>query len=215
MVRYSATVVAAIMMMAPPLQQRLTDAEVEAAIRAGRDNEVKDFVRTCVAAPPLWSTFWGSVRYPGLHTVTTSTNAGRIAFLAAEARRLQKPFTSADVPDELRTPGVYVYVQPHQPKLVQSGLGMPRFESAPLIAGLVLQSKVAESTVLRPSSEVLEPIEWVDESGRVTPGNRATAVFDWHAVKNLPAGDVDIVITTRDGERRCVLASADRSRLLK
>lgn len=46
-------------------------------------------------------------------------------------------------------------------------------------------------------------------------GNQAVAVFHLNQVKELPPGDVDIVLVTEAGERRCKIGTKDRAKLIK
>src|SRR6476659_2158589 len=70
--------------------QNITDAEIAAAIRAGQAKKFGDLLSTCFATPSFGDLFKeaepaGGVKADGNYDVTVSTNAGRIAFLAADA----------------------------------------------------------------------------------------------------------------------------------
>jgi hypothetical protein len=57
----------------------------------------------------------------------------------------------------------------------------------------------------------------VGPDGRAKPpvikNSRARATFSAEAIKALPAGDLDVVIVTADGERRCSVQARQRVRL--
>ena len=46
-------------------------------------------------------------------------------------------------------------------------------------------------------------------------GNSAIATFSADDVKELPAGDFDVVIVTQAGERRCKVSAKDRTKILE
>jgi hypothetical protein len=48
---------------------------------------------------------------------------------------------------------------------------------------------------------------------RVFENSRAKATFSLESIKALAAGDLDVVIITKDGERRCSIPARDRARL--
>lgn len=147
----------------------------------------------------------GSGGHPELEHfhVSVSKTAGEIARLFADARRLYKTPTPADVPNELKTDAVYVFVDPHQPTS-----GSP---PAP-IEHIVLKSKDSGGTV-QPVSLKITPVEWAVAVGGSKPPTRATARFEIGPVRELPAGDFDVVVITTGGERRCKVGARDRQRL--
>lgn len=135
--------------------------------------------------------------------VSVSKTAGEIARVFADARRLYKTPTPADVPNELKTDAVYVFVDPHQPS------------SGPLpapIEHIVLKSKDSGLAV-QPVAFKAIPVEWGIAAGGSKPPNRATARFETGPVRELPAGDFDVVVITSSGERRCKVGARDRQRL--
>lgn len=136
--------------------------------------------------------------------VTVSKTAGEIGRLFADARRLYKPTPREAVPRELQTDAVYVVADPHQPS---PGSTLP----AP-IEHIVLKSKNSGAAV-QPAAFKPTPVEWATASGGVTPPNRASARFELGPVRELPAGDFDVVLITTAGERRCKVGAKDRQRL--
>jgi len=170
-------------------------------------------VSTCFATPSFGDLIKspepvGGVRMDGNFDVTVSTNVGRIAFLAADAKRLYKPFTAADVPDALRKPGVFVIAEPKPPTQVGSYMSV-----ASPVDKIVLKSKVNPDAVLQPAAFEAEPVEWSNIVGGKWKGTRGLATFGLREVRELPAGDFDVVIITQAGERRCKVGTKDRAKV--
>jgi hypothetical protein len=135
--------------------------------------------------------------------VIVSKTAGQVAIFFAEAKRLYRTVSPDDVPEPLRTDAVFVNADPHQPS---SG-------SAPgAIEHIVLISKKSGFAV-QPLEFKAEPVEWGSAAGGKMPPNRATARFELSQVRELPAGEFDVVLVTEGGERRCKVGAKDRERL--
>jgi len=99
-------------------------------------------------------------------------------------------------------------VEPNGPSRSSNTISVP----AP-IEHVVLKSKAKGETVVQPMKVETEPVEWSNLLGGKVEGNRAVAMFDWSAVRELPAGEFDIVVITPLGERRCKVGTKDRARL--
>jgi hypothetical protein len=67
--------------------------------------------------------------------------------------------------------------------------------------------------VLQPSNVTTEQVEWANLLGGKVISNKAYATFPLEAAKGLPPGEVDIVVVTEAGERRCKIGNKDRDRL--
>lgn len=173
------------------------------SVDRGRESEL--FSRCNATALAVDRFFLGAGGHPELEHfhVSVSKTAGEIARLFADARRLYKTITPADVPDQLQTDAVYVFADPHQPTS-----GSP---PAP-IEHIVLKSKDSGGAV-QPAAFKATPVEWGTAAGGSKPPNRATARFDIGPVRELPAGDFDVVLITTSGERRCKVGARDRQRL--
>lgn len=212
-------------------QQRLSDADVERALQAGVNQKHRDLISTCGATPYVAENMEGlgggansvgsmiGVTGPpgnlysrGTYSVTVSTHVGRIALLAAAANRLQKTLTLADVGDDLRGPAVFVRVEPDKPRPRQD---YRDYDVAAVIDALALESKSDPTKVLRSMSFTTEKVEWGRLAGQDVTGNRATATFDYTAVRSLPPGDFDVVVITSPGERRCRIGRGDRERVFR
>ena len=218
-------------------QQRLSDADVERALQAGVNKQYNDLISTCGATPYVAENlseglrgggnsvgsggnslgnvnavtgFPGHLYDTGTFSVTVSTHVGRIAFLAANATRLQKTFTLADVGNDLRGPAIFVHVEPDKPRMDDRD-----YHVAAVIDAVVLESKSDRSKVLRPVSLTSEQVEWGRLLGRTVTGNRAIATFAYNAVRSLPPADFDVVVITSPGERRCKVGRGDRERLFR
>lgn len=151
--------------------------------------------------------------------------AGRIA-LAAEAKRSKTAFGVANLSDDLRNSSVHIFVDPEKPPSRDWGGGIPL--PAP-IDRLVLRSKADPASVVEPQTIITEDVTWDDRTGIMyTVGadgrpekrpltvkrSRATATFATGSIATLRAGDLEIVLTTAAGERRCSIPAKDRLRLL-
>jgi hypothetical protein len=193
--------------------QTISNAEVEAAIRAGQSKKFDHLISDCLAnagsGERVAGGLGGGIQSNASFRVTVSANAGRIAFMAADATRLNKPFSVADVPESMRTPAIFVFADPQKPS--QSG----NFVSvASPVDRIVLKSKPNSAAVAQPQHFETEPIEWPNPLGGTVAGTRGLARFDLNAVKALPKGDFDVVVITQAGERRCKVGAKDRAKLL-
>ena len=220
---------------APIWAQQLDEVAVEKAIKAGQDNKFGPLISECKAGPGAGERFSASadvsfgvmrVHPIGRYRVVMSTNVGRIAFLAAEAKRLKEPFGVRDVSGHLRNAAVHVFVDPDKPPTRDWGGGIPL--PAP-IDRVVIRSKSDPASVVEPETVNTEDVTWDDRTGIVfgvgadgrlekrplmVERSRATATFAIGPVTTLRAGDLEIVVITKAGERRCAVSARDRLRLL-
>jgi hypothetical protein len=192
--------------------QSIDDAAIEKAIKAGQDKKLAQLVSDCVATAGfgegLGAALAGGIQPDGAFSVVVSANLGRIAFMASEAKRLYKPLSIADIPEELRTPAVFVFVDPHKPSRSQN-----TYSVASPVERVVLKAKTKPDAVVQPEKFETEPVEWSNLLGGKVEANRALALFPMEAARNLPQGDVDVVVITQAGERRCKVGTKDRDRL--
>ena len=192
--------------------QTLTDAQILDAIKAGEAKKIDPLISDCVATAGfgegLAGGLAGGVQRTGSYGVTVSGSAGRVAMMAQEAKRLYKKFGASDVTDDMREPAFVVSVLPHKPS---SGQGEVRV--AAVIDHIVLKSKVNPNATVQPEKVEKEPVEWSNLVGGKVEGNSAFALFDLNAVRELPAGDFDVVVITAQGERRCKIGAKDRQKL--
>lgn len=190
----------------------LSDDAVAAAIRAGEARKFKQLISDCTATvgfgAALSAGIAGGIQPTGSFTVIVSRNEGRIAFMAAQGKRLYQPLTIDAVTPEMREPAVFVTVEPQDP----SRSGNVYHVAAP-IERVVLKSKVDESVVAQPLAFDTEPVEWRNLLGGSVSANRAVARFSVDDVREMPAGEFDVVVITTAGERRCKVGRGDRRRL--
>jgi hypothetical protein len=211
--------------------QGLDDAALEQAIKAGLDNKFGQWSAQCKAGVSLsdkrkeraasWTR--DSVHFTGAYQVTVLTSSGRVAFLAAEAKRQRTSFTVSDVPDQLRTDALYVVVDPIKP----GGDWGSGVEVPSPIKGIILRSKSVPASQVEPMSLEVGDVQWTE--GRTImmksrPGggfdknlfeqSRATATMPVESARALPAGDLEIVVVTSGADRRCDSTTKERLRLL-
>jgi hypothetical protein len=195
--------------------QTLDDAAVSAALQAGVSKKYSGLTSSCSAGvgfgAGLGASMAGGIQPVGSFMVMTSTAPGRIAFLASDAKRLYKSFTLADVTPEMRDAStVFVMIEPEKPARRQDTYEVP----SP-IEHVVLKSKTDGSRVAQPKDVQLSPREWSNLMGGKIEGNAAVATFALADVRELPAGDIDVVVITQAGERRCKINAKDRARVLE
>lgn len=205
----------AVALGAPSLAaQSLSPQEIADAIRAGETKKYSQLISDCVATAGFGATMGasmaGGIQPTGGFKVTAATSAGRIAFLAAEGKRLYKPLTVEQVGADLLQDGLYVWAEPNGPSRNGGTLSV----AAPIEA-LVLKSKDSPDAVTQPDSFETEPVEWKNLMGGVVAGSRALAIFPSAAIASMPPGDIDFVVVTTAGERRCKIGKDDRAKLLK
>lgn len=193
--------------------QMLTDTEVEAAIKAGTNRKLSGWAAECDANSGRGERFnnglvGGSQARLGGYDVTVSGSAGRIAVMAAEAKRLYKPFAVADVPADVRANTLaYVAVNPKKPNYDQTEW------AAALIDRVVLRAQSKNDAVVQPADFTAEPIEWTTRPGGKIPGNRASASFPVDLVRELPPGGIEVIVITPNGERRCNVGADERRKI--
>lgn len=88
----------------------LTDTQVDAAIRAGQSRKFDHLISECVAMPGfkegMAAGMAGGIQPIGAFDVIVSGAEGRVAFLAADAKRLYKPFSVETLDAKSRDTGV-------------------------------------------------------------------------------------------------------------
>ena len=237
MVRNTVAVLAALCVLAVPLlAQDLDEAAVARAVKAGIDDKFDSWIAECRAEASRSErrAASGLIRPTGSFDVVLATNQGAIAFLAHQAREGGKTPSVSDVPAWTLTPAAYVFVEGRKPPRdwgAPSSGAIPRVEVPSSIEAIVLNS-VATPSSAAPKPEGFETADvsfsessWlvsqlptqVGPDGRPRPmvfeRSRARATFSSASVSALPAGDVELVIVTKAGERRCTIRARDRVRL--
>lgn len=209
MFRHALPLVLTVTMALPVMaQQPLSNEEIALAIKAGEDRRYDHMLSSCNAGPGFSEGLFATGVTPGgYYSVFVSGAAGHIARLAADAKRLYKPFTLASVGPEMTEPVVYLSAVPHSPE--RSG---NKILVASPIESVVLKQKDG-AMAIQPRSLQLEPVEWKNLMGATFNGTAASATFALEEFKAIPAGDIDIVLVTAAGERRCKIGKNDRGML--
>jgi hypothetical protein len=194
----------------------LSDAQVLAAIDVGNRGHSGRLTTTCSAQPErgeaMTASRAGGIQRDGTYTVTVATAGGEIAYRAEAARRLSRPFTLDEVTDDMRAEGVAVLVEPDPPAMSKTG-ATTKTSVAGLIQYVQIKSKAQVAAVVQPERVDAQPVEW-STLGEVVRSNRAAARFSLAQLQQLGAGDVEIVVATHDGERRCTVSRKDLRKLL-
>jgi hypothetical protein len=164
--------------------QTMTDTDIDAAIKAGL-TKYDHLVSRCTAtvgfgASGIGAAMMGGIQPTGGFDVTVSTNAGRVAYLAADAKRLYKPFSAADVPESLKQPAIFVFADPMKPSHTSNMVAV----AAP-VDRIVLKSKAQPNIVVQPETFETEPVEWSNLLGGKVQSTRGLALFAHAAVKEL------------------------------
>lgn len=196
-------------------QDALTDAQVIEAMAAGATNKLNGLVSSCGATAGfgegMAASMAGGVQPTGSYTVYLSSARGHLALKAKNAKRLYQPFGLADVTSEMREPRIYLTAVPDDPSRTAKVIHI----ASPLDA-IVLKLKDSKPPVaIQPETFETTPVEWKNLLGATLAGTSAVATFSIGQFKELAAGDVDVVLITKAGERRCKIGDKDRAALLK
>jgi hypothetical protein len=181
------------------------------AMLAGTNKKQGALVSTCVASSGFWDDFGATGVTPtGSYLVTIAGARGHIAYLAMNAKRLYQPFTLDAVTPTMREPALYLNAEPMPPRTVGNMIPI-----ASPIETIVIKSKAQPDAVIRTSTLNLTPVEWKNLAGATFSGTSGEATFSIDDFKELPKGDLDVVLVTQAGERRCKIGSSDRAKLLQ
>ena len=228
--------VALCLFVAPLRAQDLDEAAIARALKAGADDKFSSWTAGCRAEVSRADrrAAIGPLRPTGSYDVVVSTPLGAVAFIASQARRSGKTLGVADVPPWALHAAVHVFVEPRKPpRDWNAGASgeMPMVDVPSSIERVVLNSKAAPASVPpEPKDFARAPASfsedsWLDSQlpnqigpdGRPRPmvfeNSRARAAFSLESIKALAAGDLDVVVVTRDAERRCSIGARDRARL--
>jgi len=156
----------------------------------------------------------------GGFTVVIQGPIGRIASAAAEAKKMYKSFTAADVDEAMAADIITVAAMPSKPvfgpthlAFVKTDDGDPAWHHAPLAKHVVIKTrpKKGEPVVLQPIDDATPvPASWSNAMGGTFTGQGVLARFDVTAFRALPAGDIDIaIISDIEAERSCKIGGKD------
>lgn len=203
--RYLA-VAAMVACFAAPAAAQYSDAQLQEAIKIGQTGKSRRLVSSCVAT----SAFMDLSQWNGSYDVAILNGLGRVASLAEEAKQKYLGFPLSNVDDELRTPAIYLIAAPHKPKFTSGKWHL----TAPS-SHAVLKSKDNEDQVLQPEKFTTSPVSWSNAFGAEFQGTQVVAQFSFDGFGAFPKGDVDIVLITDAGERRCKVGQKDRQMLMQ
>lgn len=199
----TATIALAVHAVSGQAPGQLSQPDVDTAIQQGLAG--KTLASACMAKGGGLN----SGPMSGVFQVRVEGPVGSIMAAAAEAKKKYLPFTSADVTEGMRAHKLFVTVVPDPPMRVSSGMR----RTAPA-THVVLKSKPkgdAEPVVLQPLSFTLVPVEFGNAMGGKSDSQGISAVFDLAAFKAITDPEVDIVIITDAGERRCKIGEKDKA----
>ena len=194
--------------------QSLSPEEIDQAIVAGQSGKHRQLLITCQAVIGFREIFKGpraGLDFTGSYELHLSATTGRIALLAAEAKRFYKPFSIAQVPEDLKVADAVMTAEPGAPELSPSTPGS--ISVAATIELLVIKAWPSRQLVVRPTAFTTEPVEWPNVAGQTVRANRARARFRRGEILELPPGDLELAVVTAAGERSCVVPSRDRRRV--
>ena len=172
------------------------------------------FVSSCTAKPAFGEAFHNALRVgpdvSGRYRVHVTTTTGYLALAAQQAKRTYQPFepSAADL-----EPWLWVVVVPEDPYLSNGTLTI-----TPPAEVVVLRSKTKadDPPVLQATTSTTDQIVWQNLLGATFTGTVVTLQFDPDdAMSLLSVADVDVVIVTTAGERRCKIGKGDRRNLLR
>lgn len=183
----------------PPWPE-LTSEAIDAAVKDGSAGKVLE--ASCSAT----GVFPGK-RYEDdatIHIVVRGPS-GRIMQAAGDARQRHLLFDARQVTPEMRAPVLLLIAEVHVPPVpVIPPTAMVRSLSPPLpapLTGLRLRGRAPTQIELPPiGSRAIAPA-----AGQIRQSPSFSATFDLAAFKALPGSEVEVLITSKAGERRCSL----------
>jgi len=204
---------------AAPLSQglpTLTDSEVQAALDIGLDgNEINKVRRYCDARAGFGETLGESLISTGTTTlgkfrVTVSSNIGEIALIAREKKRRYQPVGLEDVPAHLREPAAFISIAPLGDSAAYDGqLDLPS-----MIEHVIVRPQGDKEGAVQPLAIQMDPTYLQNLFGAVIAANTAVVAFPADAIYEIAQNDdVEIVVITVHGERKCDIGDDDVRRM--
>lgn len=187
--------------------QTLTSAEVDAAVAAGVSGG-KIIESDCIATAGIME----STEWRGSFNILARGPIAQIMHLSREGKREYKPITGATLPDDFRNRRLYVWVVPQRPSLSRR-----TWQQTAPAASLVLKRKDSSgdnpADILHPVTSEHLPFSWSNALGAKFEGQGIFATFDFDAFQAMPGTELDFVVVTDAGERRCKIGAKDRKAL--
>ena len=182
--------------------QDLTDAQIQAAVEAGRSGKFSHLTASC--------------RTVG-YTVSVFGSSGRIATMADEARRAKEDFDASDVPGFAKVPAFYVIAEPDLVAQPSGRIGVTVGDApgpAAVVERVLIRGGNDQKVSVEPENFNVEVVERSSMLGGRMRGARAVASFPIAAIDRLVAGPLRIVVVTSQNDRNCEINARDRARLL-
>ena len=193
----------------------LTDSEVQAALDVGLDgNEINKVRRYCDARAGFGQILGQSLINTGTTTLgrfraTMSSNIGEIALIAYEKKRKYQPVGLEDVPAELREPAAFVSIAPLGDSFADGQVDLPS-----LIEHVIVRPQGSKDGAVQPLSIQTNPTYLQNLFGAVIAANTAVVSFPAQAIYEIAQNDdVEIVVITAAGERKCDINDDDIRRM--
>lgn len=178
---------------ARPAWPEVTDADVEAAIRAG--GEGRTLQASCSAA----SVFQSHVETSASVRVVAEGPVGRIMRAASDARAHHQPFPAALVTADMRAPVLVLAAEMKLPPAT----GEASTERPSPLTGLRLRGRGPTPITIRPTG-----FGELTRGGGLAPTGLG-AVFAMADFKGLPGADVEVVLSSAAGSRSCRFSRED------
>ena len=195
----------------------LTDSEVQAALAIGLDgDEIRKVRRYCDARAGFGEILGKSLVSMGTTTLgrfraTMSSNIGEIALIAYERKRKYQPVGLEDVPAELREPAAFVTIAPLGDSAADGQLDLPS-----LIEHVIVRPQGDKDGAVQPLSIQTNPTYLQNLLGAVIAANTAIVSFPAEAIYEIAQNDdVEIVVITAAGERKCDINDDDVRRMFE
>jgi len=182
----------------------LSSMDIDQAIQAGKT--AKGSIGASCTAKVGFMDMSGSLDGPFDTSALGPLN--RISQAARDAERAHRPFTAADVSDQLKAPALLVIATPRKPLLISGTL-----HRTARAATIEIQSRPPKGEpplLLAPAAFELQPARWLSPMGLELIGGGIIARFDLAAFMAIPHDEVSVVVHTDSGERSCRLNAADR-----
>jgi len=166
------------------VERQMTPEIIEEAIRMGSTEKVKPYKAIFGSSQPCYY----------------STPFIRVALAAQDAKRNYKPFTAADVTEDLIAPELHVYAEAHEVRTLRSPLKRGEVRDAIGVTAVVVARKKAKEpdNVIQPLRTLAVPVSVKNLFGAVFEATGMTAAFPIDALDN----DREIRVVYTNGKER-------------
>ena len=184
-----------------PSVKKATDAELQQAV-----NDPEKFLLTCHAKPGFWREFGTALatnmanqtHYTGGYWVTFASNLGLVGLAAHKAKERYEEFKISEVDSILRAPSFTLFAS-------ASTASAGNLRAAGEIKHVVIRRrKTKREDVIQPMNVETDANMFNNLFGAQFVQSTAIVRFDYRQVLDIASrGDVEAVIVTTAGERRC------------